>query len=210
MRMATPARAATADATALVLAGGRSSRMGTAKALLPFDGVPLIVHLTAALLPRFAEVIVVAAPGQELPPLDARVVRDEVPYQGPVGGICRGLEAAVRDLCFVTPADAPFPDFALIAHLVALAPGYDAIVPRWRGRLQPLHAVYRRAVLPGFRDRLARGELRLADAIDALHTLHVADDEIRRFDSGGLTFVNINTPAEYRDALRRWRTIRTA
>ena len=78
-------------ATAIVLAGGRSSRMGTPKALLLFDGEPLIVHVVATLRRLFAEVVVVAAPGQSLPSMPVTLVRDEVEYQGPVGGIYYGL-----------------------------------------------------------------------------------------------------------------------
>src|SRR4051812_47387689 len=91
-----------ATATAVVLAGGRSSRMGTPKALLLFDGEPLIVHIVAALRDLFAEVVVVAAPGQQLPPMRVTMVRDDVAYQGPVGGICYGLRAGRGDVSFVT------------------------------------------------------------------------------------------------------------
>ena len=87
--------------SAIILAGGRSSRMGTPKALLPFDGEPLIVHLVRRLAPMFGEVIVVAAPDQVPPALPATLVRDEVAYQGPVGGITlrtsrRGRRVRVR------------------------------------------------------------------------------------------------------------------
>ena len=84
--------------SAIILAGGRSSRMGTPKALLPFDGEPLIVHIAAQLQRMFDEVVVVAAPGQQLPSLPVTLVRDDVAYQGPVGGICYGLQSrAWRD-----------------------------------------------------------------------------------------------------------------
>ena len=82
----------TAAATAVVLAGGKSSRMGRPKALLLFDGEPLIVHIVRALKHMFAEIVVVAAPEQELPDLPVTLVRDEVAYQGPVGGIYYGLK----------------------------------------------------------------------------------------------------------------------
>jgi molybdopterin-guanine dinucleotide biosynthesis protein A len=195
----------TGDATAIVLAGGRSSRMGMSKALLPFDGRPLISHVTAALRQGFAEVVVVAAPGQDLPRLDVRVVRDEVAYQGPVGGLCYGLEAASREICFVTACDSAFLNLALIAHLVSLAAAHDVVVPHWDERLQPLHAVYRRTVLPLLRAQLARGELRPVSLFDKVRTRRVGDEEIRRFDPEGLTFFNMNTPADYQRAVRMWR-----
>ena len=96
------------DATAVVLAGGKSSRMGRPKSLLLFDGEPLIVHIVRALKRMFAETVVVAAPGQELPDLPVTLVRDEVAYQGPVGGIYYGLKAANGKFCFVTSCDVAF------------------------------------------------------------------------------------------------------
>src|SRR5215208_4791171 len=94
--------------TAILLAGGRSSRMGTPKALLLFDGEPLIVHIVATLRRAFAEVVVVAAPGQDLPAMPVTLVRDDVAYQGPVGGICYGLKASSGEFSFVTACDSAF------------------------------------------------------------------------------------------------------
>ena len=74
-------------ATAIVLAGGRSSRMGRPKALLPFDDEPLVSHVVTTLAALFADIVVVASPGQDLPAMPVTLVRDDVAYQGPVGGI---------------------------------------------------------------------------------------------------------------------------
>ena len=146
--------------TGIVLAGGRSSRMGSPKALLPFDGEPLIVHIVRRLQRLFTRIVVVAAPEQQLPDLPVTVVRDEVAFQGPVGGIYYGLGAARDEIGFVTSCDAAFSNARLISHLLSLAPGFDVIVPRWEGRLQPLNAVYRRTVLPALEAQHANGELR--------------------------------------------------
>ena len=108
-----------ADATAVVLAGGKSSRMGRPKSLLLFDGEPLIAHIVRALKRMFAETVIVAAPEQELPDLPAILVRDEVAYQGPVGGIYYGLKAASGNFCFVTSCDVPFLNPALISHVTS-------------------------------------------------------------------------------------------
>src|SRR6266403_209907 len=108
-----------ACATAIVLAGGRSSRMGTSKALLLFDDEPLIVHVVATLQRLFADVVVVAAPEQDLPSMPVRLVSDEVAYQGPVGGIYYGLMASGSDAAFVTSCDSAFLNIDLIAPLLA-------------------------------------------------------------------------------------------
>lgn len=190
--------------TAIILTGGKSSRMGQPKALLPFDGEPLIVHTVRALRTCFSEIVVVAAPDQELPVLPAAVVYDEVAYQGPVGGILYGLRAASHEVCFVTSCDAPFLNFSLIRHLLALSDNYDVVVPFWDERLQPLHAVYHRSVAPLLQEQLERGELRPVFLYKKVRTYEVPAEDIRRFDPEGLSFRNMNSPADYQAALTLW------
>ena len=204
-----PAKGPVGDvrASAIVLAGGRSSRMGTSKALLLFDNQPLVVHIVATLKRLFADVVVVASPTQEIPSMPITLVRDEVAYQGPVGGLCYGLKAATREICFVTACDSAFLSPQLISHLVGRCEGYDVVVPHWQGRFQPLHAIYRRSVLPMLEAQLARGELRPVSLFDRVRTLRIDEEEIRRFDSAGASFFNMNSPADYEEALERWRAI---
>ena len=190
--------------TGIILAGGRSSRMGSPKALLPFAGEPLIVHIVSRLQRLFDEIVVVAAPEQQLPEIPVTLVRDDVAFQGPVGGIYYGLRAARGEVCFVTSCDSAFSSPPFISHLISLAPGFDAVVPRWEGRLQPLHAVYRRTILPVLEAQLANGELRPVSVYDKVPTRVVEEDEIRRFDPQGDSFFNMNTPKDYDEALRRW------
>jgi molybdenum cofactor guanylyltransferase len=192
------------DATAVVLAGGKSSRMGRPKSLLPFDGEPLIVHIVRALKCMFAETVIVAAPDQELPDLPATLVRDEVAYQGPVGGIYYGLKVATGKFCFVTSCDVPFLNPALISYLTSRISHYDVVVPFWEDRFQPLHAVYRTSVRPLLEEQLNRGELRPVYLFDKVQTCKIEEDAIRRFDPEGLSFLNMNTPKDYEWALERW------
>jgi molybdenum cofactor guanylyltransferase len=191
-------------ASAIVLAGGRSSRMGTSKALLLFDDQPLIVHIVATLKRLFDQVVVVASPGQDLPSMPVTLVHDDVAYQGPVGGICYGLRAATGEICFATACDSAFLSPDLISHLVSRSANYDVVVPHWNGRLQPLLAVYRRSVLPKLEEQLARGELRPVSLFDRVRTLQIDEEEIRHFDRDGASFFNMNTPADYQEALERW------
>src|SRR5439155_14363791 len=194
--------------SAVILAGGKSSRMGRPKALLPFDGEPLIVHTVRTLARLFADIVVVAAPGQELSPLPVTFVRDEVAYQGPVGGIYYGLRAACTEVCFVTSCDAPFLNLSFIAHLLSHIANYDVVVPFWQDRLQPLHAVYRRSVAPLLHEQLKRGELRPIFLYQKVRTREVNADEIRRFDPEGLSFRNLNSPEDYEAALALWQNNR--
>jgi molybdenum cofactor guanylyltransferase len=192
------------DFTAIILAGGKSSRMGRPKALLPFGNEPLIAHLVRTLERSFNSVVVVAAPDQELPLLRAKVVRDEVAYQGPVGGIYYGLKAAIGTAAFVTSCDAAFLSLPLISLLRSQILNYDVVVPYWQARFQPLHAVYRRSVLPLLKQQLERGELRPIFLYDKVRTRKVGEEEVRRFDPEGLSFFNMNAPEDYAQALKLW------
>jgi molybdopterin-guanine dinucleotide biosynthesis protein A/molybdopterin converting factor small subunit len=198
----------TANATAVVLAGGKSSRMGAPKALLDFDGEPLIFHIVRALNDLFSETVVVAAPEQDLPALPARLVRDEVAYQGPVGGIYYGLRTAGGEFVFVTSCDVPFLNSRLIVYLMAQMTGYDVAVPYWENRFQPLHAVYRKSVLPLVKAQLERGELRPIYLFEKVRTRKIEPPELAALDPEGLSFLNMNTPEDYRTALKRWERMR--
>lgn len=184
--------------------------MGTSKALLLFDDEPLIVHVVATLQRLFADVVVVAAPEQDLPSMPVRLVSDEVAYQGPVGGIYYGLMAAGSDAAFVTSCDSVFLNIDLIAHLLDQLPEHDVVVPHWQGRFQPLHAVYRRSVSPLLAEQLAHGQLRPVYLFDKVRLRRVDEDEIRRFDPEGSSFYNMNTPEDYAEALKRWSVTRRA
>jgi molybdopterin-guanine dinucleotide biosynthesis protein A len=191
--------------SAIVLAGGKSSRMGTPKALLRFDDEPLIVHVVSTLQQIFDDIVVVAAPGQQLPSMPVTLVHDDVAYQGPVGGICYGLRAARGEAAFVSACDSAFLNLRLIERLLESIEACDVVVPHWQDRLQPLHAVYRRSVLPLLEEQLARRELRPVFLFDKVRTCTIGEEEIRRFDPDGASFFNMNTPEDYQEAGRRWR-----
>jgi len=197
------------ETSAIILAGGKSSRMGRPKALLPFDGEPLIAHIVRSFKELFADVVVVIAPDQVLPALPVTVVRDEVAYRGPVSGIYHGLNAAKGEASFVGSCDIPFLNLSLISHLVSQVHNHDVVVPYWAGRYQPLFALYRKSVVPFLRDQLLRDELRPIFLFDKVRTRKIDEAEIRRFDPEGLSFLNMNTPADYQAALQRRREIFT-
>jgi molybdenum cofactor guanylyltransferase len=190
--------------TGIVLAGGRSSRMGRPKALLPFDGEPLIAHTVRTLRTLFPDIVVVAAPDQQLPPLPAMIVHDDVAHQGPVAGIYHGLGVAGGDVAYVTSCDAAFLDPRLIRFVLSQIEEHDVAVPHWEGRFQPLHAAYRRSVLRHLERQLAIGDLRPVHLFDNVRTRRIDESELRSIDPEGWSFFNMNTPEDYQRALTLW------
>ncbi len=203
------------DCGAVVLAGGRSARMGTSKAALEWHGSTLL-YRTAASVARAAggPVVVVRARGQELPALPAAVtvVDDPREGKGPVQGIAAGLAALAgrAEAAFVTSTDLPLLHPAFVARVLReLENGPDVALPVARGYQQPLAAAYRTA-LAGLAGRLVAGErlkpaflfrecavTRLDDA-----TL-LADPVLAWLDPGLDSVLNVNTPADYQAARRR-------
>lgn len=152
--------------TGIVLAGGRSTRMGTAKADLAWRGSTLLATVLAALGPMTDHLVVVRAPGQPLPPLPAGTVVAEDAHggRGPLEGLLAGLRAAPAgcDRAVVMAVDLPFATPALAARLLAAldAGDADAAVPVAGGRAQPLVAAYRLRVVDTVAALLDAGERR--------------------------------------------------
>jgi molybdopterin-guanine dinucleotide biosynthesis protein A len=195
------------SASAVILAGGRSARMGgRSKAILVFEGVTLIERIAAELRRAFDDIVIVAAPvaeAIELPALaGARIVRDDRAFEGPAGALARGLRAARHDLAFACSCDLPMLRVETAAWLLSLIGEHDeAVIPEVGGRLQPLHAVYRRRCAGVLDAMLARGERRLGAVAEAASCRIVAEVEYRRADPDALGCFNINTPADYARAL---------
>jgi molybdopterin-guanine dinucleotide biosynthesis protein A len=195
-------------AGAVVLAGGRSSRMGQPKALLDWHGQTAVEHAVAVVREGVAggPVCVVRAPGQELPELDVLLVEDPVAYVGPLPALCTGLEALEGrcEVAFACGVDTPLLVPALVhAVWASLRDGDDAVVPVIDGRTQPLLAAYRVAIVPGLRGLVERGARGLRDIPGACSVRELpaqellADPGLAAADPGLRSAANANTPDEW-------------
>ena len=183
----------------VVLAGGRSRRMGTDKALVAVGGRPLVARV-AARLASVADPVILApgTPGRlgDLG-LGLAEVPDALSDAGPLAGLVAGLRASPHELTAVAAVDLPFVSATLFALLAGLRADEDAVVPvDGEGRLQPVHAVYARAALPALEAALAAGQRRLTDAVAALRLRLVGPDEWEAVEPGGACFRNLNVPAD--------------
>jgi molybdopterin-guanine dinucleotide biosynthesis protein A len=191
---------------AVVLCGGESRRMGRPKAWLPF-GEELMLERVVRLAGTVAQpMIVVAAPGQELPPLaaDVTIVRDSVSGRGPLQGLAAGLAAFDNsvDLIYATATDVPFLEPRWMTRLVELAAGYDLVIPHVAGFYHPLAALYRpAAVLPAIESLLLADRLRPVFLVEAVKTRVVDEGEMRAVDPALDTLRNLNYPEDYERAL---------
>ena len=204
-----------ADAAGVVLAGGRSSRMGRAKADLEWHGSTLL-HRTAALLARTVggPVLVVAAPDQDLPELPPRVevVADPVEGLGPMRGLATGLAALEgrAPVAFVCSTDLPFLHPALVRKVLRgfADPEGDVVRPVARGYRQPLAAGYRTSLAGLIERLLGEGDLRPGMLFRHCRVAQLDDaalltDELARHDPELDSLVNVNEPDDYAAALAR-------
>jgi len=155
------------DATAVILAGGRSTRMEQDKSMLPIDGQPMIRHVFDQLDGNFTELIISSNTPEDYAFLPARVIADQAPGRGPLMGIASALARSGTDLNFITGCDIPDIHMPLVRRLLALADGYDAVVPRTgNDSFEPLFAVYRRNLAEPMQRVLASGKARIRDVFE--------------------------------------------
>jgi len=189
----------------IVLCGGKSTRMGSSKALLPFGSETMLQRVVRLLGQVVSPMVVVAAIDQELPalPRDVIVARDEREARGPLEGLRAGLKALPPDVdaAYVTSCDVPLlvPNF--VRQMLELAHGYDIAVMEIDGFTHPLSAVYRQTTLPRIESLLAEDRLRPAFLFDAVRTRRVKPEEMTSADPQLHTLRNLNTREDYLGAL---------
>ncbi|MGH7923882.1 MAG: molybdenum cofactor guanylyltransferase [Candidatus Binatus sp.] len=193
-------------AGAILLVGGQSSRMGQPKAALDFGGMPLLTRIVIELKYWFDEIVIVAAPesaGQPrigIPGL--KIVYDETAFAGPLDALRRGLDALDHSVAFACSCDLPLLNSDVAAELVAMLDDFDAVIPEVGGKLQPLHAVYRKRCANAIASLEASGERRLTASASAINGRRVTEEELRKIDPQLNSFFNVNTPEDYRQALK--------
>ncbi len=140
--------------------------MGKEKGLVPFRGKPMVQWVIEAVLPLVSDIVVVANdPGYDR--FGYRVVGDDFPEAGPVGGLCTGLRNIRTPINFVLSCDIPLISTDLLRHLLEQMGDEPAIAAQTEGRRQPLVSIYRRECLPEIIENLAVGKLRMDVALAA-------------------------------------------
>ena len=183
----------TGDASLVILAGGRSTRMGRDKAALPVGDTTLLAWMVRRLGPEFAETIVAGAPA----PGGAREARDRRADAGPLAGIEAGLLAARSPLAFIVACDIPRASARLAAVLLARCAGHDAVVPRVAGRTQPTCAAYAPTAAPKIGAYLDGGARRATEALNELDVVYVDERDLAREGIAAAELADLDTPADY-------------
>lgn len=191
--------------TGIVLAGGKSSRLGRDKAKETVGEVSLIQRVVAALSEVCGEILVIGRePGglDEVNGVKIKMVQDALPGRGPLMGLYSGLSAANHPYAILVACDAPFLAPALLNLLVDLVPGHEAVVPLINEIPQPTTAAYSKSILPKIEEALKLEGSGLRTLLAKLEVMYVAEEQLKNTDPGLLSFMNINTEDDLEAARR--------
>jgi molybdopterin-guanine dinucleotide biosynthesis protein A len=184
--------------TGVLLAGGKSRRMGLDKRFLRLGGETLLRRALSVYEGLFTEIlVVVAVPLPELGDIGHRIVTDLIPNCATLGGLYTGLSVARSPRIFAGACDMPFLNPAVIRHLLESC-DEDVVMPKLATGLQPMHAVYSKACLPYFHRMLAMNNLSIQAVLEhhELKIRLVPEEVLRTFDAQLLSFLNLNTPED--------------
>lgn len=192
------------NVAAVVLAGGRSRRMGRDKAAVVLGGRTLLQRTVDAAAAVAGTVVVVGAPGRRLPPIETArpltAVTDAVEGQGPLAGIIEGLEAVEAPVALVLGCDQPFVRPALLELLVETVRDHVATLPLLGDQAQPLCSAVQREALPLLRQRYEAGARAAMVLAELPGAVLLPDASWRNADPDARSFIGVNTPEQLRRA----------
>ncbi len=180
-----------------ILAGGKSTRMGTDKAFLDFHGETLLTRALRVMSEACGHVKIVGDPGK-FAPMNYASIADIFPGSGPLGGIHAALICSSFEANLMLAVDMPFVSTQLLAFLFSAAAADSAAVtvPCVGGRLQPLCAVYRPDFAAPAEAALRAGKFKVAAAFAAVKIQVIEEDELHAHGFSARDFVNMNTPQD--------------
>ena len=198
----------------IILAGGRSRRMGQDKAFLEAGGRYLIEWVLDAVRAVADEIVLVTNAPAKYAGMADRITGDLFPGVGALAGIHAGLMTMNTEYGLVVACDMPFLNRELLRYMIDLAPAFDVVMPYVgaddptmhqeapaKARdLHPLHAIYRKTCVPAVEQAIRQGDYRVVSFLPAVRVRYVGRPEIERLDPTHLSFFNVNTPADFRKA----------
>lgn len=186
--------------TVAILAGGKSSRMGTDKSFVLFQGRPMIELVLERVHGLGDETILITNKPEAYAHLGVPMYGDVYPDHGSLGGIFTAVHYASHPYTLVVACDMPWLNRPLLAYMLALRETADIVVPRWEQYPEPLHAIYHKNCLPAIEENLKAGRLKITGFFGRVAVRFVERQEIEQFDENGRSFANLNTPEELQNS----------
>ena len=187
------------DVTGVILAGGKSSRYGTNKALAKINGIPLIENVIRVMRSLFQDLVLITNTPDEYAYLELPMYEDLIKDLGPIGGIYTALNSITNDAGFFVACDMPFLNPDLIRHLVGIRADFDVVVPEISGKMETLHALYSGRCIPAVRKLIDVHVYQTIRIFPEVSVRYLKENEIRRFDPELKSFFNVNRPEELKE-----------
>jgi molybdopterin-guanine dinucleotide biosynthesis protein A len=199
------------DVSCIILAGGKSTRLGRNKVVEKIGNQSLIEIVVSRLCALESDIIIVASKDSSLPQLTncprLKLANDIYPGRGSLGGIYTGLIASETLFNLVVACDMPFLNLDLVRYMVDRTEGYDAVIPKSDvDILEPLHAVYSKNCIPAIESLIKKDRFSILELYPLIKVKYIEYSEVERFDPDHLSFFNINTEEDLRvgkELLRR-------
>ncbi len=186
------------EVTAIILAGGESSRMKTNKALLQWQNKTIIEHLLETLQP-IANQVLISDNTNRYEFLKIPIIPDIFPATGPAAGIFSTLKHSKTEINFFTSVDTPFLSQELIFYLLKNSEGFEATIPLHQHFLEPLIAVYKKSALPVFEKCIENKIFSMQKIVEKLNCNKILISQELNFYHSDL-FLNLNTFSDYEKA----------
>jgi molybdenum cofactor guanylyltransferase len=190
--------------TAIILCGGKSLRMGRPKAFLPYEGTTMVAHIIDTVRDIFNEIFLVTNEPQWYEDIGVDIVKDILPYRGPLGGILSGLLVASNQHSFVLPCDMPFIDKKLIVEMLCHWQNSDVLVLAHENGIEPLIGVYSKNCIKPMEESLFTKDPTLHDFVSGLDAKTFFYNDKKHLASQDIPpYFNVDTPQDYTIALTR-------
>ena len=185
------------DISCIILAGGKSLRLGHDKVLEKVGNKSLLEQVMSCIDSLGREIIIVTAEERTLSQLVShsklKTVPDILPGKGPLGGIHTGLVTSDSFYNLVVACDMPFLNQSLLHYMIKVSDGFDFVLPRMNNQFEPLHAVYSKNCVAPIEFILKQGRKVVTELFNFVKVRYVEAEEVDRFDPKHLSFFNINT-----------------
>lgn len=189
------------DLSCIILAGGKSLRLGRNKAVEKIGKLSLLERVISTLSFFNSEIIVVTAEDSRLPELKKypklTITKDIYPGRGSLGGIYSGLVASHSFYNLVVACDMPFLNLDLLHYMIDISEGFDVVVPKVSPTIfEPLHAIYSKNCIAPLECLIRADRFIILELYPMVKVRYVDSQEIDRFDPKHSSFFNVNTEAD--------------
>jgi len=184
------------EITGIILAGGKSQRMGRNKAFIRVNGKSIIERTVNILKTIFTNIIIVTNSPEEYQGFDAIITTDIIPGKGSLGGLYTGLKISPSLYSFVVACDMPFLNKEVIEYLISQKGDFEVIVPEINSEFQPLHAIYSKECIKYIEELVQKNDLKIINFYPKIRVKKILKKELLKYDPELRSFYNVNYPED--------------